>query len=249
MSLAIPSSPALTNASVTTIASPSADVEALRELIGNMRNTLGTLGATFDALSEQKARVEGLAPQLEAQEQMQSLQNRITRQDERYTDALEEVKDLLKNVIQVQLFEYLRQRVEEMIDDVFEEEVERQVAIELEEHLPQALQDQLHEHRAHLDEVQRSLRNSEARRANAVLRYSNMREPLHPLVTNAGVVSPQFPRDLAELFALDGAKAKALVTEYELSDISESKERNLNKFMQHCGIMYQMVPTLPSSPI
>ncbi|KZV80284.1 hypothetical protein EXIGLDRAFT_781176 [Exidia glandulosa HHB12029] len=244
----VPNSPvASTYGGATTVAGPSAELQAVNELLSNMKNALGSLGMTFDTLGERTSHVAALAPQLEAQEQIQSLRLHIEAQDERYDDALDEVKMLLKEVMQEQLMDFMRQRVEDMIDEVFAEEVEKQVTAELETHLPQALQDQLQEHRAQLEEVQRSLRNSEARRANAILRYSNMYEPLHQLVTSAGIVSAQFPRDLAELFALDAAKAKALVTEYQL-EASESREKNLNKFMQFCGVMYQMVPTLSPPP-
>lgn len=81
----------------------------------------------------------------------------------------------------------------------------------------------------------------EARRANALLRSSHLKDPLHPLIGPQGVISPNFPRDLTALFALDAAAAKALNEEYGLPDIGESRERNLNRFMQYCGVAYQMV--------
>ncbi|EJD46836.1 hypothetical protein AURDEDRAFT_113523 [Auricularia subglabra TFB-10046 SS5] len=246
MSLSIPGSPLSTYGGATTVAGPSAELETVNELLSNMKNALQSLGMTFDTLGEHTSRVAAIAPQIETQDQIKSLKRHMRVQDKRYDDSLAEVKDLLKDVLQNQLMDFMREKVDEAIDTVFAEEVERLVALELEEHLPTALQEQLHEHRAQLEEVQRSLHNSEARRANALLRYSNMHEPLHALVTNTGQVSAQFPRDLAELFAMDGATAKALVMEYQLPDSSESRERNLNRIMQFCGVMYQMVPTVPA---
>jgi hypothetical protein len=34
---------------------------------------------------------------------------------------------------------------------------------------------------------------------------------------------------------------KRLLEDYEISDISESRKENLNRFMQFCGVSYQMV--------
>lgn len=55
------------------------------------------------------------------------------------------------------------------------------------------------------------------------------------------MVAPGFPRDLSQLFGLDDDAAMELNDQYGLTDIVEGKERNLNRFMQLCGISYQMV--------
>lgn len=81
----------------------------------------------------------------------------------------------------------------------------------------------------------------EARRANALIRSNHLNDPLHPLLTAEGVVAPGFPRDLSQLFGLDDDAAMELNDQYGLTDIVEGKERNLNRFMQLCGISYQMV--------
>lgn len=82
---------------------------------------------------------------------------------------------------------------------------------------------------------------SEARRANAMIRSNHLNDPLQPLLTADGLVSPGFPGDLSQLFGLDGDAAMTLNDEYGMNDIVEGKERNLNRFMQFCGISYQMV--------
>lgn len=73
-----------------------------------------------------------------------------------------------------------------------------------------------------------------------------------------------FPKDLGSLFSIDGQTvflscsviqrltpvllpytldetAKTLMQEYNLPDISDSRERNVNRFMQFCGVSYQLV--------
>ncbi len=77
-----------------------------------------------------------------------------------------------------------------------------------------------------------------------------------------GEVSSRFPTTLKELFALDGTSAtlvlslkltgrriisgatvRQLLDEYEIPIITESREGNLNQFIQFCGVQYQMVST------
>jgi hypothetical protein len=110
----------------------------------------------------------------------------------------------------------------EIIDDFVEEEVRKQ----LDEIIPVELQNQVVEQKKQLEEVRRSLHNScvscineldtkltrgfirvyrEARRANALLRSTHMTDALHKLLLPSGMVSADFPDNLGELFAMDGA--------------------------------------------
>lgn len=38
---------------------------------------------------------------------------------------------------------------------------------------------------------------------------------------------------------------KALMLDYEIPDVSDARDRNLNRFMQFCGVTYQMVTNSP----
>lgn len=97
-----------------------------------------------------------------------------------------------------------------------------------------------------------------------------MTDPLHKLLMQSGMVSADFPEHLGELFAMDGkyifspgiardhqsvriivsvsntlfhfigTQAKRLLAEYDI-EVSESREKNLNRFMQFVGVSYQMV--------
>ncbi|KZT41949.1 hypothetical protein SISSUDRAFT_981080 [Sistotremastrum suecicum HHB10207 ss-3] len=170
-----------------------------------------------------------------------SLRRQLAAQDKRQEDRLEEIKYLLKDVLKEQIIEHLKKQVEAQIADTIAAEVQESVAAELKDHIPASLQDQVMEHKRQLDEVQRALHNSEARRANALLRSTHLQDPLHPLLMSNDEVSPRFPKDLSGLFALDSTTAKALAEDYELPDVSESRERNLNRLMVFLGVAYQMV--------
>lgn len=45
----------------------------------------------------------------------------------------------------------------------------------------------------------------------------------------------------ADTFLTSAETAKALMKDYEITDISETKDVNINRFMQFCGVPYQMV--------
>ena len=109
----------------------------------------------------------------------------------------------------------------------------------------------------------------ESRRANGNLRANKPDDFLANLLMPNGMINPLFPKNLKELFSLNGkstecdllfkkkliantlkaATVKTLMKDYRLPDISETnKDHNLNRFMQFCGVRYQLVErSLPSS--
>jgi len=50
-----------------------------------------------------------------------------------------------------------------------------------------------------------------------------------------------------DIRAVSAETARELVEEYELPDVSDNREKNLNRFMQFCGVSYQLVPTASGS--
>jgi hypothetical protein len=56
-------------ASVATT-TPPLDLSEVEELLTTMKQTLGTLGATFDTLGEQTARIASLGPAMDAAHQV-----------------------------------------------------------------------------------------------------------------------------------------------------------------------------------
>ncbi|KAG8901772.1 hypothetical protein FRB99_005110 [Tulasnella sp. 403] len=166
--------------------------------------------------------------------------------DQKNETRTEEIKTLLRarhyDVIHEEIIPYIRQVVAQEVDRQIETAVREVVAEELGYLVPDPLQIQIREHTEQLEEIQISLRNAEARRQNSLLRSTYLNDPLHPLLKPSGKVSPNFPRDLATLFELDGAAAKALNMEYGLQDVGDGREKNLNRFMQFIGVPYQMRP-------
>jgi hypothetical protein len=113
--------------------------------------------------------------------------------------------------------------------------------------------------------------NRESRRANGKLRSNKPNDLLATMYMLDGQVSDNYPKDLKELFTLRRErftfirtqyiisdfnaislhfwpiltlsvdKIKTLMAEYGLPNITESRESNLNRLMQFCGVRYQLV--------
>ncbi|KZT52656.1 hypothetical protein CALCODRAFT_502002 [Calocera cornea HHB12733] len=230
-------------------------IPMLETLLSTMRQTLHTLTAAFDTLAYQTSQLATLRPALEGHHEIQRLKEQIAEQDQKMDTMKEFLSDTLKGHMQ-DVREGLKGHVEEVlggpVKDTVRTEVEtrvmERVAEQIAEKIPTALLDTVQDHKVQLAEVRRSLHNSEARRANGLLRTNNINEPLTPLLRTNGEVSPFFPHDLAALFASPGPVAKQLAADYDLHIDPESRERNLNKFMGHIGVGFQMVPAPPVSP-
>ncbi|KAF8070393.1 hypothetical protein FPV67DRAFT_1487212 [Lyophyllum atratum] len=109
--------------------------------------------------------------------------------------------------------------------------------------IPQNLQDEVAIQKSELDELRIQLHNSESRRANGALRSNQSDESLREIYMSNGKVSNRYPKSLKDLFELDFETSKVLMMDYEIPDVSEARDRNLNRFMQFCGVSYQMVRT------
>jgi len=238
-------------ASVATT-TPPPDLSEVEELLTTMKQTLGTLGATFDSLGEQTTRIANLGPAITAAHQVHRLRKQLQSQDRRHEDRIGEIKSLLRDVLKEQIIAHLSSHVNEMIREGVAKIVKARVATELQGQIPPELKEKVEEHRRQLAHVKLSLHNSEARRANALLRSNHLMEPLHPLLKPNGESCSIFPPDLATLFAQNSAKAKQLVQEFDLPVCEgepAAREKNLNKFMQHIGVAFLLVPHDRKAPL
>ncbi|KAF8526060.1 hypothetical protein BU17DRAFT_74400 [Hysterangium stoloniferum] len=224
---------------------PPPDLSQVEELLTTMKQTLGTLGATFDTLGEQTARIATLGPAMDAAHQVHRLRKQLQSQDRKHEERIGEIKSLLRDVLKEQIIAHLSSHVHEMIREGVAKIVKARVATELQGQIPPELREKVEDHRRQLAHVKLSLHNSEARRANALLRSNHLTEPLHPLLKPNGELCAIFPPDLATLFGQNSAKAKQLTQDFGLpvcEDEVAAREKNLNKFMQHIGVSFLMVP-------
>ncbi|KAF8886028.1 hypothetical protein BD779DRAFT_1532140 [Infundibulicybe gibba] len=215
------------------------DVTSAKGHIGDLQGSLRSLGDTLESLRSQTVEIAKPGDFGSAAD-VQSLRTQLKEQDQRHQGALQEIQNILNDLLQRQVIEHLRKQVEEEVSQQVDLLVEEEVAKRLQVHIPQALQDEVKERKAELDVARKIAHNLESRRANAALRSNERDQPLNTIYTTKGVVSPYFPKTLRELFDIDAKTSKLLMIEYDLPEPSESKDRNLNRFMQFCGVAYQM---------
>jgi len=219
------------------------EVAAVNDILLTTKAALGSLGTTFDSLGAQTAQMAMLGSELEIAQHLNSLRKQMQEQDKKQEDGIAEIQELLRDLMEVQIIRHIQQQVEAEIETQIDEMVKEQVAENLDQHIPKTLQDELEERKQELEAVQRALHNSESRRANAELRSSDTDGSLHTIYRSNGEVSALFPKTLRALFALDAEASKRVLIEYEQPDVSDSRERNLNRFIQFCGVSYQVVST------
>jgi len=225
----------------TSISNAPPDTAAVRELLAMMSSTLSTLGQTFDSLTTQSAKVATLGPQLDSAHQIHQLRRQMRAQEKKQDVRINEVKAMVKEALKEQVADLLKPQISNEVTDEIKVQVAQQVKAHLGEVLPTTLEEQAAESNQQLKDVRASLINSESRRSNAILRASNLDDQLAIILKPNGEESEHFPHDLKTLFSYDNDRAKALVKDFGLA-ASDSREKNLNKFMAHAGIQFHLIP-------
>lgn len=208
-----------------------------------MKQALEPLQITYDTLEKQVGHIAMLGGHPETSKQLNALRKRMDDQDRIQLEGIEEIQLLLKVILPNQMIERMRQEMEKEYASQIDELVEEQVAICLKTHIPEELQNEVAESKRQLEELQQALHNSESRRANASLQLSDQNSAFHTIYAPNGEISADYPRNLAALKALDAETSKRLMAHYGIPDVSEERERNINRFMQFCGLPYQITLT------
>jgi len=225
---------------------PVANTAAVNDLLTMMKSTLNTLGATFDSLGEQSARVASLGPQLDSAHQIHQLRRQMRAQEKHQDARINDIKTLVKDNLKVQIAEHMREQIAEQIKAEIALQTKAEVEGQINNHLPIPLAVQAAESKQQLDEVRVSLMNSEARRHNSHLRSNNLDETLAVLYRADGSSSIHYPANLRTLFSYEPDIARQLVKDYGLVEHT-LREGNLNRFMAFCGVPFNLIPPVFNS--
>ncbi|RDX41397.1 hypothetical protein OH76DRAFT_217461 [Lentinus brumalis] len=151
-------------------------------LVGAMKDTLGAVGQTLDALASQSARVAELGPAIDAMQQVQALRGEVERQQREQEDRMQQEKERLQEQLKGHIREHLRPLANQIVADVVQREVVGRVSQKLTERIPSSLRDEVNEYKLKILQAKARLHNSEARRHNALIRASGLEEPLQALL-------------------------------------------------------------------
>jgi len=207
-----------------------------------MKDTLLTLAGTCNSLGEQTAQVAELKPNIDSAHQIKHMRHKIRAHEKKQEERAKELETRLMEVLKEQIYQQLRAELSKIVRDEVENQVRDEVTRQMAIHIPILLEKQNREHRRQIAEIRKNLHNSESRRANSLLKSNNLFDPLHPLLRPNGEKCSIFPRTLANTFSMGLDVSKLLCHEFNLPE-TESKEGNLNRFLHHIGVGFQMVAT------
>jgi len=219
---------------------PIANTAAVNDLLMLMKTNLNTLGATFDSLGEQSAKVATLGPALDTAHQIHQLRRQMRNQEKHQDSRINDIRSLVRDTLKVQIAEHMREQIEEQIKAEIALQVKGEVATQIETHLPIPLAIQAAESQEQLAEVRVSLQNTEARRHNSHLGRTSIEEPLAPLLRTDGTPSPHFPKSLKMLFSYDIDILQDLLKDYELP-YHRVREGSVNRFLSYVGVGFQLI--------
>ncbi|KAG5731751.1 hypothetical protein E4T56_gene805 [Termitomyces sp. T112] len=218
------------------------DTFSVTDVLDDLKSASESLSNIYEKLEIQTSDVAKRG-QIGITSEIKRFQRQLKEQDQIHRDGIAEIQLILKDCLETQLFAHLKEIAQREIEAEIDRLVQEQVAECLATMIPLSLQDKIVEQRMELEELRINLLNSENRRANASLRMNQPDTNLHEIYMSNGKVSERYPRTLQDLFDLDSETSKALLVDYELADVSDTRDRNLNRFMQFCGVNYQMVRT------
>jgi len=248
----------------TAVGAEASATATVSELLSTMKNTVSALSKTFEMLGDQTTRVSELQPAMEASQQVLNIRTKLQQQYAEQEARIEQIKKFIRDGIKERINTKVKPRLHAIIASKVEEKVKERVRQELIAQIPDNLRQEIKSNRRQILQIQTTLHNSEARRKNSRIvtkssePLSALRRPYPLTAEEPPTPSDLFPDSIQKLLDLSADELRALAKDYELVDSSspavgvgdESAETHyklLNKIMDHMGIQYQAVPTVPGS--
>ncbi|KAI0753511.1 hypothetical protein C8Q80DRAFT_516914 [Daedaleopsis nitida] len=213
-------------------------VTAAAEAIETIKGSLGTLGKVIGIMGEETVKMIQVGGEAEIACQIESIRCAMVDNGKKQEEQISELQDLLHEVLEKDVMEHMTKLIQAGLLEEIDALVAEHVELLLPEYIPQNIQEELRGYKSQLQGLERALHNSESRRANATL--EKLHEGVATLLTDQDKVSQNFPRTLGEMISVSAETAASLMKEYGLGEPAPSRERNINRFLQHCGITYQL---------
>ncbi|KAI0079283.1 hypothetical protein K474DRAFT_1659352 [Panus rudis PR-1116 ss-1] len=218
------------------------DTARLRDLLGSMTKNLDAVSTTVLQLNDQAAEITAVGPTMDqANEHIKDLWVQIKKQEKKQGLRANEVKAFIQDHVKFQVKKDLRLFIKERIASEVATQTRDEVDRQMKEHIPVSLREQIQGSRQQLKEVRNAITNSEARRQNSNLQPDNLNDPLATVLKADGTKSLIYPTNLNSLFAYDARDLRRLLVEHDLV-VQDQREKNLNRFMAHIGIRFQLIP-------
>ncbi|KAI0628391.1 hypothetical protein C8Q77DRAFT_1076747 [Trametes polyzona] len=214
---------------------PDNVIVSMKRSLGELRETLGS----FDEATVENIRRGG---EQEIDNEIRRIQKKLDTSDKRQQAEIDEINQLVKQVFEEELVKTLEGLIQAGVLQDIDDLVKEQVRLQLPKYLSEDLQNEIKRHQEELLALEMELKNSESVRHNAALMMDPDLE-LRPLYLPDGSISPGFPRTLGELFNMTEEVAVVLLHHYGRHEAiaKNSREKNVNEVMRLCGVRYLLV--------
>ncbi|KAI0732549.1 hypothetical protein C8Q72DRAFT_882216 [Fomitopsis betulina] len=155
-------------------------------------------------------------------------------------NVLESVRKSTKEQLTEKVAKTMHKHIIQQIKTSISEQVKVELGIQIHQHLPESLEQQVKEGREQIEGIKAAFHNSEARRANALLRTDRLDDRLEKVYKPDHTESSRYPTNLRSLFAYTAGQAQALAQDYELT-ATGSREEIINRFMTHIGVLFPLL--------
>ncbi|KAJ7496967.1 hypothetical protein FB451DRAFT_1209425 [Mycena latifolia] len=217
------------------------ETENIRTAIGAMSQTLVDLEQSFGRLNEKSAELSTLGPtSQDAMREIQALRKQIREENKKGDKSIQKFKQMARDDVKLQIAANLRNDILDEIRMQVAAQVKQQVDLQIQEQIPISLRQQSMDNKTQLQIAKTSLTNSAARKKNSGLRIQNLDESLALVLKADGTKGKLFPADLRSLLSYDATNVRDLVKDYWLID-DDVREVNLNRFLGHIGVLFQLV--------
>ncbi|KAJ7188617.1 hypothetical protein C8R46DRAFT_1205766 [Mycena filopes] len=215
------------------------ETDSIRTAIGAITLKLAALEQSFNGLNEKSAELSAMGPSPDAPREIQALRKQIRDESKKRDKDILVFKRRAREDVKNQIVASLRNDILEHIRMEVAAQVKQQVDVQIREQIPISLKEQSMNNKTQLQDARTSLTNSAARKKNASLRIESLDEGLAVVLKFDGTKGKLFPADLRSLFSYDDGNMRELVKEYELVE-EEVREVNLNRFLGHIGVPFQL---------
>ncbi|KZT23588.1 hypothetical protein NEOLEDRAFT_1136381 [Neolentinus lepideus HHB14362 ss-1] len=175
-------------------------------------------------------------------EELQGVEDLINKHKVVQKKRLEGVRKMVEEDLPKQALSNMQDLIQKKIKEEIARQVHEEVNAQIGQFLKPTLRDQIQDSQVHLRMLEDAIKNTEVLRENATIEPHELSRELSPLRPK----SMWWPKDLDHLCSYDKGRMKQLLESYGLP-VQDSWNANLNRFLSHIGVRFQLTVMEPDS--
>ncbi|KZT23589.1 hypothetical protein NEOLEDRAFT_1136383 [Neolentinus lepideus HHB14362 ss-1] len=179
--------------------------------------------------------------------ELKSVSDIIKKHKEDQEKRLEGVEKMVREELPKQALSSMKDLIQQKIKEEIARQVHEEVNAQIGCFLKPTLRDQIQDSEAHLRKLTDAIQNTKALKENGMIEPHELSRELEPLLGVDGAKSMWWPKDLDHLCSYDKGRMKQLLESYGLPVQESSWNANLNRFLSHIGVRFQLTVVEPDS--